>query len=39
VVIDHETDEEMLVTKRYKVRAEALSSIDGDEDSVMGSDE
>jgi hypothetical protein len=39
VVIDHETDEEMLVTKRYKVRAEELRSIDEDGDSVMGSDE
>ena len=39
VVIDHKTDEEMLVTKHYKVRAEELRSIDGDGDSVMGSDD
>ena len=39
VVIDHETDEEMLVTKRYRVREEKLRSIDGDGDSVMGSDD
>ena len=39
VVINHETDEEMLVTKRYRVRAEELQSIDEDGDSVMGSDD
>ena len=39
VVIDHETDEEMLVTKHYQVREEELYSIDGDGDSVMGSDD
>lgn len=39
VVIDHETDEEMLVTKHYQVREEELHSIDGDGDSVMGSED
>jgi hypothetical protein len=38
VVIDHETGDEKLVTKCYKVREEELHSIDGDGDSVMGSD-
>lgn len=38
VIIDHDTDEQMLVTKRYRVRAEELQSIDGDGDSVMGDD-
>ncbi|KAN0126368.1 hypothetical protein V8E52_000008 [Russula decolorans] len=39
VVIDHETGDEKLVTKCYKVREEELHSIDGDGDSVMGSDD
>jgi hypothetical protein len=39
VVIDHTTGEEISVTRRYRVRAEELSSIDGDGDSVMGSDD
>jgi hypothetical protein len=38
VVIDHETGDEKLVTKCYQVREEELHSIDGDGDSVMGSD-
>ncbi|KAN0109029.1 hypothetical protein V8E52_009663 [Russula decolorans] len=38
VVIDHETGEEKLVTKCYQVREEELRSIDGDGDSVMGSE-
>jgi hypothetical protein len=39
VVIDHDTGDEKLVTKRYRVREEELYSIDGDGDSVMGSDD
>lgn len=39
VVIDHETGDEKLVTKRYKVREEELYSLDSDGDSVMGSDD
>jgi hypothetical protein len=39
VVIDHETGDEKLVTKCYRVREEELYSIDGDGDSVMGSDD
>ena len=39
VVIDHDTGDEKLVTKRYRVREEELRSIDGDGDSVMGSDD
>jgi len=39
VVLDHDTGEEKLVTKRYRVREEELYSIDGDGDSVMGSDD
>jgi len=39
VVIDHETGNEKLVTKCYQVREEELHSIDGDGDSVMGSDD
>jgi hypothetical protein len=39
VVIDHETGRDMVETKRYRVRADELQSIDGDGDSVMGSDE
>jgi hypothetical protein len=39
VVIDHETGEQILEKKRYRVRAEELYSIDGDGDSVMGSDD
>lgn len=39
VVIDHETGDEKLVTKRYRVREEELFSIDSDGDSVMGSDD
>jgi hypothetical protein len=38
VVIDHETGGEKLVTKCYQVREEELRSIDGDGDSVMGSE-
>ncbi|KAN0121410.1 hypothetical protein V8E52_003306 [Russula decolorans] len=38
VVIDHETGDEKLVTKCYQVREEELRSIDGDGDSVMGSE-
>jgi hypothetical protein len=39
MVIDHETGMEMLETRRYRVRADELQSIDEDGDSVMGSDE
>lgn len=39
VVLDHATGEEKVVTKRYRVREEELHSIDGDGDSVMGSDD
>jgi len=39
VVIDHETGRDMVETRRYRVRADELQSIDGDGDSVMGSDE
>ena len=39
VVIDHETGRDMLETRRYRVRADELQSIDEDGDSVMGSDE
>jgi hypothetical protein len=39
VVIDHETGNDKLVTKCYQVREEELHSIDGDGDSVMGSDD
>lgn len=39
VVIDHETGEQILEKRRYRVRAEELHSIDGDGDSVMGSDD
>jgi hypothetical protein len=39
VVLDHETGKDKLVTRRYRVRAEELESIDGDGDSVMGSDD
>jgi hypothetical protein len=39
VVIDHDTGDEKLVTKCYRVREEELYSIDGDGDSVMGSDD
>lgn len=39
VVLDHKTGEEKVVTKRYRVREEELYSIDGDGDSVMGSDD
>jgi hypothetical protein len=39
VVIDHDTGDEKLVMKRYRVREEELHSIDGDGDSVMGSDD
>jgi hypothetical protein len=38
VVMDHETGEEKLVTKCYQVREEELHSLDGDGDSVMGSE-
>jgi hypothetical protein len=39
MVIDHETGMQMLETRRYRVRADELQSIDEDGDSVMGSDE
>lgn len=39
VVLDHATGEEKVVTKCYRVREEELYSIDGDGDSVMGSDD
>jgi len=39
VVFDHEAGKDKLVTRRYRVRAEELESIDGDGDSVMGSDD
>jgi hypothetical protein len=39
VVLDHDTDDDELVTKRYRVREEELFSIGGDGDSVMGSDD
>ena len=39
VVVDHETGDDKLVTKCYRVREEELHSIDGDGDSVMGSDD
>jgi hypothetical protein len=44
VILDHDTGEEKVVTKRYRVREEELQSIDGysldgDGDSVMGSDD
>ncbi|KAF8480493.1 hypothetical protein DFH94DRAFT_743474 [Russula ochroleuca] len=39
VVINHETGEQILEKRRYRVRAEELQSIDGDGDSVMGSDD
>jgi hypothetical protein len=39
VVIDHATGEQISVTRRYRVRAEQLRSIDEDGDSVMGSDD
>jgi hypothetical protein len=39
VVLDHATGEEKVVTKCYRVREEELHSIDGDGDSVMGSDD
>ncbi len=39
VVLDHGTGKDKLVTRRYRVRAEELESIDGDGDSVMGSDD
>jgi hypothetical protein len=39
VVIDHETGRDLLETRRYRVRADELQSIDEDGDSVMGSDE
>ena len=39
VVLDHDTGEEKVVTKRYRVREEELYSLDGDGDSVMGSDD
>jgi hypothetical protein len=39
VVLDHATGEEKVVTKHYRVREEELYSIDGDGDSVMGSDD
>jgi hypothetical protein len=38
VVLDHDTGDDELVTKCYRVREEELFSIDGDGDSVMGSD-
>ena len=39
VVVDHETGGDKMVTKCYQVREEELHSIDGDGDSVMGSDD
>ena len=39
VVLDHETGEDKVVTKCFRVREDELRSIDGDGDSVMGSDE
>ena len=39
LVIDHDTGMEMLETRRYRVRADELQSIDEDGDSAMGSDE
>jgi hypothetical protein len=39
VVLDHDTGDDELVTKRYRVHEEELFSIDGDGDSVMGSDD
>jgi hypothetical protein len=39
VVFDHEKGTDKLVTRHYRVRAEELESIDGDGDSVMGSDD
>lgn len=39
MVIDHETGMQMVETRRYRVRAEELESVDEDGDSVMGSDE
>jgi hypothetical protein len=39
VVLDHDTGDDELVTKCYRVREEELFSIDGDGDSVMGSDD
>jgi hypothetical protein len=39
MVIDHETGMQMVETRRYRVRADELESVDEDGDSVMGSDE
>ena len=39
VLVDHDTGEDKLVTKCYQVPEEELRSIDGDGDSVMGSDD
>lgn len=39
MVIDHETGMQMVETRRYRVRADELQSVDEDGDSVMGSDE